>query len=366
MAGNPPSDFVRKPTASVQLSVFIFAPLATLYNLPVRAAAILHSYLKPHVVEPFFDARVKVFRGNALDPNDLPDVVMVFGGDGSVHRVLASLAYTKTILLVIPTGRDNDFARCIGIPNHSESLRAWHRYLDRGDNVRTIDLGTVRPMADAEPDEVRPLDSMTFADRDGRIARPASPLVPLIMRQQLHHLEEIAEEQRMIHFTGIAGLGLDAATNLRASRMPDWLRRHGGYMFAALRALACYRAPTVRLHSFDVFGRETCLAGPVLFTAIGNAPEYGSGMKMLPQAQMDDGQLDLCFVPAMPVGRVLRHFHRIYSGTHVLVPKVRYFRTRQVFLDSDEPIPIFADGEYLCQTPAEISASPRALRVLVP
>jgi diacylglycerol kinase (ATP) len=350
----------------VQLSVFIFAPLAPLYNLPVRAAAILHSYLKPHVVEPFFDARVNVFRGNTLEPNDLPDVVMVFGGDGSVHRVLASLAYTKTTLLVIPTGSANDFARCIGIPNQIESLRAWRRYLDRGDNVRTIDLGTVRPMADPEPGDVNPPNSMTFADTEGRIPHPASPLAPLIMRQHLDHAEESAEQERMIHFTGIAGLGLDAETNLRASRMPGWLRRHGGYMFAALRALASYRPPTVRLHSFDAFGRETCLAGPVLFAAIGNAPEYGSGIKMLPQAQMDDGQLDLCFVPAMPIGRVLRHFHRIYSGTHVLVPKVRYFRTRQVFLESDKAIPIFADGEYLCQTPAEISASPRALRVIVP
>ena len=87
-------------------------------------------------------------------------------------------------------------------------------------------------------------------------------------------------------------------------------------------------------------------------------------MRMLPQAQLDDGQLDLCFVPAMPKGLVLRQFYRIYSGTHLLVPGVRYFRTRQVFLESDEPIPIYADGEYLCQTPAEISASPRALRSL--
>jgi diacylglycerol kinase (ATP) len=351
----------------VQLSVFIFGPLRALYNLPVRAAAILHSYLKPHVVEPFFDARVKVFRGNTLEPNDLPDVAMVFGGDGSVHRVLASLAYAQTPLLVVPTGTANDFARCIGIPNQSEALRAWRRFLDRGDNVRTIDLGTVRPLAaDPEPGEVKLPNSVTFADGDGRIPRPARPLAPLIMRQHLHHAEESAEQERVIHFSGIAGLGLDAETNRHANRMPGWMRRNGGYMFAALRALASYRPPMVRLHSFDAFGHETCLAGSVLFAAIGNAPEYGSGVKMLPQAQMDDGQLDLCFVPVMPKSRVLLHFHRIYAGTHLLVPKVRYFRTRQVFLESDQPLPIYADGEYLCQTPAEISAAPRALRVIVP
>jgi diacylglycerol kinase (ATP) len=337
-----------------------------LYNSPVRAAAIAHPYLKAHVVEPFCDARVNFFRGNTLQPYDLPEVALVFGGDGAVHRVLPALAYTKTPLLVIPTGSANDFARCIGIPNRSEALRAWRRYLDRGDNVRTVDLGTVRPMADPASGTRKQIDSLTYADAEGRIAGPGMLLGPVIMRQHLHHAEENAERQRVIYFSGIAGMGLDAETNRYANRMPGWLRRHGGYVLAALRALAGYVPLTVRLHCFDISGKETRLDGAVLFTAIGNAPEYGSGMRMLPQAQLDDGQLDLCFVPAMPIRTVLRNLHRIYAGTHLLVPKVRYFRTRQVFLESDEPVAIYADGEYLCQTPAEISASPRALRVIVP
>ncbi len=307
-----------------------------------------------------------MFRGNMLEANDLPDVAIVFGGDGSVHRVLSSLAYSETPLLVVPTGSANDFARCIGIPNRSEALRAWHRYLDRGDNVRTIDLGTVRPMGDPELSEADLFDSAPFADAEGRIAHPESPPGSAIARQQLHRAEESAEDSRVVYFSGIAGFGLDAEINRRANVMPGWLRRHGGYILAALGALGDYVPQTVRLHSYDACGQETCLYGPVLFTAVGNAPEYGSGMRMLPQAQLDDGQLDLCFVPAMPRGFVLRHFHRIYSGTHLLVPKVRYFRTRQVFVESDEPIAIYADGEYLCQTPAEISACSKALRVIVP
>jgi len=349
-----------------QLSVFGFTCIVPLYNSPVRAAAIIHAYLKPQVVDPFRDARVDVFRGNALEPNDLPDVAMVFGGDGSVHRVLPSLAYTQTPMLVVPAGTANDFARCIGITNQSEALRAWRRYLDRGDNVRTIDLGSVRPMADSGPGDFEQLDSMTYADDEGRIPRPERPLGPVIMRHHLRRAEESATHQRVIYFSGIAGLGLDADTNQRANQMPSWLRRHGGYAIAALRALMKYSPPTVRLHSYDACGRETCLEGPVLFVAVGNSPEYGSGIRMLPQAQLDDGQLDLCFVPAMSKGFVLLHFHRIYSGTHLKVPKVRYFRTRQVFIESNAPIPIYADGEYLCQTPAEISNSPRALRVIVP
>jgi len=332
----------------------------------VRAAAIIHAYLKPQIVEPFHDARVNVFRGNALEPDDLPDVAMVFGGDGSVHRVLPTLAYTQTPMLVVPIGTANDFARCIGVTSPAEALRAWRRYLDRGDNVRTIDLGSVRPMADPWPTDVEQLDSMTFADAEGRIPRPEQPIGPVIMRHHLRRAEEGVDYQRVIYFSGIAGLGLDADTNQRANQMPVWLRRHGGYAIAALQALIKYSPPTVRLHSYDACGRETCLDGPVLSVAVGNSPVYGSGIRMLPQARLDDGQLDLCFVPAMSKSAVLRNFHRIYSGTHLKVPRVRYFRTRQVFIESDAPIPIYADGEYLCQAPAEISASPRALRVIVP
>lgn len=335
----------------------------------MRAAAITPPYVKENVVEPFCDARVNVFRGDALEANDLPDVAIVFGGDGAVHRVLASLAYTETPLLVVPTGSANDFARCLGIPNRSEALRAWRRYLDRGDNVRTIDLGTVRPMAHPAPSMTGPQDS-EFSDTEFRLARPVTPLGPAAVRQQIRHAEETAEESvedpRVIYFSGIAGLGLDAETNRRANRMPGWLRRRGGYLLAALGALFDYAPPVLRLYCYDSCGQETCLNGPVLFTAVGNAPEYGSGMRMLPQAQLDDGQLDLCFVPAMSRSFVLTHFYRIYSGTHLLVPKVRYFRTRQVFVESGEPVAIYADGEYLCETPAEISASSRALRVIVP
>jgi len=330
----------------------------------VRAAAILHSYLKPHVVEPFFDARVDVFRGNTLEPTDMPDVAMVFGGDGSVHRVLPSLAYTQTPLLVVPSGTANDFARCIGIPNQGEALRAWRRYLDYGDNVRTIDMGTVRPMADPDPPPAEDVQSHTFADSDRRFIAPGQLLGPLIMRNHLRRVEESTEPQRTIYFTGIAGIGLDAETNRRANRMPGWLRRHGGYLLAALGALSVYQPPRVRVNSFDRNGEETRLDGPVLFAAIGNAPEYGSGIRMLPRAQMDDAQLDLCFVPAMPKSRVLRHIYKIYAGTHVLVSGVRYLRTSQVFVESDEPIALYADGEYLCNTPAEIAVAPKALRVI--
>ncbi len=295
----------------------------------------------------------------------MPDVAIVFGGDGAVHRVLASLAYTETPLLVVPTGSANDFARCLGIPNRSEALRAWRRYLDRGDNVRTIDLGAVRPMADFASSEADPFNSATFADAEGRPARRVRSVRP-----SCAHNSIAPRRQPNIRACSFSAASPDSVWTPRPTGAPILCQfgcvRRGGYLLAALGALADYAPPIVRLHSYDACGQETCLDGPVLFTAIGNAPEYGSGMRMLPQAQLDDGQLDLCFVPAMskslcPAPFLSHLFRNPPSGA-----EVRYFRTRQVFLESDQPIAIYADGEYLCQTPAEISASSKALRVIVP
>jgi diacylglycerol kinase family enzyme len=332
----------------------------------VRAAAIAHTYLKERVVEPFHDARVNVFRGNMLEPGDLPDVAMVFGGDGAVHRLLASLAHSRTPLLVVPTGSANDFAECLGIHSPADALRAWRRYLDLGDNVRSIDLATVRPLADEGRRAGPQVTTSTYAGPDGRIEAPRSPLASLILRQARHHAEESAERQRTIYFSGIAAVGLAAEANRRANRMPGWLRGHGGYTLAALQALASYAPPMLSVCSYDVDGEETRLVGEVLTAAIGNAPQYGGGMRMLPLAEMDDGQLDVCFVPSVPRGRVLRNFSRVFAGSHLALPEVHYLRSCQLFLESDEPLEIYGDGEYLCRTPAEIAVAPRALRVILP
>lgn len=332
----------------------------------MRVAAILHPYRGNQLVEPFRDERANIFRGNALEPNDLPDAALIFGGDGAVHRVLPALANSATPMLPIPCGSANDFAHCLGIRNVVTARQAWKKYLEGHRNVRVLDLGLVRPLAQTDAEEIEEVPTRTFADSEGRFARPEGLLGPAIMRRNLHLAEANAEQGSQLYFAGIAGLGLDAETNRVADRMPGLVRRYGGYMLAALRALATYRPPRVRLICYDGEGRETVLEGPTLFAAIGSAPVYGSGIRMLPRAQMDDGELDLCWVPMLPITRILRHILKIYSGRHVEVPEVRYQRTVQAFVESDEPLAIWADGERICQTPAEITVVPGALRVIVP
>jgi diacylglycerol kinase (ATP) len=239
--------------------------------------------------------------------------VVACGGDGTVQEVVRALAGTPQAELgIIPCGRGNDLARVLGIP--SEPVAAAR--IAGGNHVRRIDLGWVRAGSAGDP------------------RRP---------------------------FTTVAAVGFDseAAAFVHRSR----LRLPGplAYLVAVARTLATYASPEVRL--VGDFGE---FAGRVLLVATGNTTTYGGGMKIVPAAVYDDGFLDLCIVRAIPRRTLLPAFPRIFAGTHVELPYVETRRTRRVRIEASRPLWVFADGEPIGMTPAEITVEARALSVLVP
>ena len=75
----------------------------------------LSPFAKEQDVRPFELPGVSIFTGNELDPTDEPDAALIFGGDGTVHRHLGTLALKRTPTLVVPMGSANDFAATLGI-----------------------------------------------------------------------------------------------------------------------------------------------------------------------------------------------------------------------------------------------------------
>src|ERR1700730_638580 len=71
------------------------------------------------------------------------DAVIIFGGDGTVHRHLAQLVALGLPVLVVPCGSGNDFARALKLRHVRDSLAAWRTFTVGGNNVRTIDLGII-------------------------------------------------------------------------------------------------------------------------------------------------------------------------------------------------------------------------------
>ena len=348
----------------------------------MRAVALLGPYAKEKHVLRFEMPGVNLFSGNDLDPTDQPDAVLIFGGDGTVHRHLAAVATKQVPTLVVPIGSGNDFAQSIGIRNIAASLAAWRRYCTGGDNVKSIDLGTIRELGDdaalrptaanVEPGSGDPvlwqgesLHTLHFVPGGPR--RDLPQMGPRIMQSQLRRAAEAEREiGRTTFFSCIAGTGIDAVVNRRALKQSHWLRGHGGYVVALLQTLWGFRPPRISL-SVEADGQwRTRIDEHGFLIAAGNGPQYGHGMRLTHQARMDDGLLDLCFVRLLSKPRLLWLFRVVYRGRHMGMKEVEYFQATRLRIATDPVSEVFADGEYVCRTPVEIGVGRNALRVILP
>ena len=255
-----------------------------------------------------------------------PDALLVFGGDGTLHHQLDFLVRTLTPLLVVPCGSGNDFAKTLGLRTPSDSAELWRQFCDAKARVRKLDLGAINL-----------LDSNS---------QPTTP---------------------EIYFCNVAGAGLDAAANRRANAQPPWLRAHGGYWLAALWAILSDRPRPMKILARDAGGEwQMFVDGPLLMAAVANTHRYGDGIRIAPRAQLDDAKLDLCAIRAASRWRMLRLFPRVLAGRHLGLPEVEYLQAEQLRIETTEPMDIYADGEFIGQTPAEVRVVPQALRVITP
>jgi diacylglycerol kinase family enzyme len=349
----------------------------------VRAVALLGPHAKEHHIRPFELPGVNLFSGNELDPTDQPDAVLIFGGDGTIHRHLGGLALKGIPTLVVPIGSANDFAQTIGMNGYAIAQAAWQRFCTAGDNVGSIDLGTILPLdpglkpavleADLDakrsstsaPWQGESLEKMHFVPDGPR--RDLPQMAPRIMQSQLRRMTEAEQETvRVTYFSCIAGTGLDSVVNRRALKQSHWLRGHGGYVVALLQTLGGFRAPHITVSIADETGWKTVIDERGFLLAAGNGPQYGHGMRIAHRAQLNDGLLDLCFVREMSKLRLLRFFPIVYRGDHIGMKEVEYLQAVRLRIVSDPPMEIFADGEYICTTPVEFGVQPNALRVILP
>jgi diacylglycerol kinase (ATP) len=261
--------------------------------------------------------------------SDQADAILIFGGDGTVHRYLPQLVELRIPVLVVPCGSGNDFARALGLRNSRDSLAVWHKFCSGSRNVGAIDLGVVTT-------------SIVGQDAGGSSAPH--------------------------YFCCVGGVGLDAEIARRANRLPRWLRAHGGYIFSLLPALVRFASVTLKIsmprteHQAALVART---AKPIMVTAFANAPSYGGGMKIAPHAQLDDGLLDVCIINHMNKLKLFCLFPTVYLGRHLSVPQVDYFQAERIKLETEEPQDVYADGEYVCCTPIEVGVARGALRVIV-
>ena len=79
---------------------------------------------------------------------------------------------------------------------------------------------------------------------------------------------------------------------------------------------------------------------------------------------MDDGLLDLCIVGALDPFKLFCMFPTVYFGKHLRVREVQYLQAARLRLETETPLDVYADGEFVCRTPVEIATHRAALKVI--
>src|SRR5258708_33782324 len=87
-------------------------------------------------------------------------------------------------------------------------------------------------------------------------------------------------------------------------------------------------------------------------------------MRLAPEADFADGKFDICRINALKPFKLFFVFPSVYCGRHLRLPEVEYSRAERVHVQTETPLEIYADGESVCETPAEISVPAGALRVI--
>ena len=294
----------------------------------MRAAAILGLGCSPKNLEPFqTDSNVAWKLGLPTGPEDA-DVVLIFGGDGTIHRHLGQLVKLKLPVLVVPAGSGNDFASSLGLKRVRYSLTAWRAFTNSPTNVREIDLGIIAALGQ---------ETSEGAEKSGR------------------------------YFCCVAGVGIDGEVARRANQLPRWLRGNGGYVLSMIPTIFSFPPFSMKVSTSETKDQWTARSDqPTLVAAFANTPLYGGGMKVAPRAKMDDGQLDICIVGGVNPFRLFYLFPTVFTGRHLQVKEVSYFSASNVRAETEFPLDVYADGEYVCKTPVEVSIERAALKVIVP
>jgi len=157
-------------------------------------------------------------------------------------------------------------------------------------------------------------------------------------------------------FLGVMSTGFDSSVNERANRMPRLAGQR--YNVAMLRELASFRPL-----DYEVSVDGVPVSGAGMLVSVGNGPRFGGGMRVCPDAVVDDGLLDVTWLGPIPTGSFLRLFPRVYKGTHVHHPSVSTYRARSLTIDAPGQV-AYADGERVGPLPVTVEVEAAALRVL--
>jgi len=255
-------------------------------------------------------AREAALRGAGL--------IIAVGGDGTIQEVVNGLMEAgppperRLQLGIINAGTGHGFAQSLGLPAGIDDQCAG---IARG-TVRRVDIGRA-----------------SFTNGHGRCV-------------ERYFVNECQ-----------AGIGGRVVEKVQAGH-----KKLGGPLAFGLATLAAALSYPNRSIRFSVDGGPE-EKGKFVGIVAANGNVMAGGMRLAPQATVEDGRLDILFMHGQTLPERLRNFPKIYSGTHLGSPKFSCLRGRTVSLASEEPVSFEADGEMFGYLPCKIDVIPSALEL---
>ena len=217
-------------------------------------------------------------------------------------------------LAVLPRGTGKDFVRSLRIPHDlGEALE-----VARDGRARTVDAGRA-----------------SYRTWDGSAASG--------------------------YFANFAGAGISGAIARRANRSSKALGGRISFLAATIAVFASWKSAGVTV---DIDGARR--SGKMFEVLVMNGDYAAGGMWVTPDAEPDDGRLDVLLIGDVTKLDFVSTFPKIYRGKHLSHPKIDVLRGHAIRVDAVPAVPIVLDGEQPGTTPASFELVPRALRVRVP
>ena len=246
--------------------------------------------------------------------------IVAVGGDGTIHEVVNGIFIQKAVptteisLAVIPAGTGNDWIRMFGISKTYS--------------------GAVRSL----------VEKRTVLQDVGKVE---------FYETRVKHTRYMAN---------VAGLGYDAVVNLKYNDLKDDGKYGRGlYLRSTFHTFLGYTAIKFRIKT-DV---ELFYKGMVFSGAVGIGKYNGGGMQQTPNAQIDDGLMDLTIIKKISKLRIARNFKLLYTGNIYSIPKVLHAQAKKNEIETWPETRIEIDGEAVGTSPFIFELVPQCIRVVV-
>jgi len=274
-----------------------------------------------------FEVLQTTCRGDATDLSrrilavDTVRIVAV-GGDGHLNEVLNGFIENdlpvnpEARLSFVMTGTGCDFQRSLGISGKWQNAAA--KLKDA--KVRKIDVGKV---------------TYTAADKT----------------------------QKIRYFDNIASFGLSGAVDhcLEHSRLRNYLGGSPLFLWVTIKTVFSHPNQSIRFRIDDGPEEEICSRLGLL----ANGRYFGGAMHAAPEAELDDGLLDLLMLKEISVAKFLWHLPKIYKGTHLKIPEIFFQKVRKFTAESSEQVILDIDGESPGYLAATFEVLPKILNLQI-